>query len=470
MRKTKIICTLGPASNTYEVIKEMALAGMNIARINMSHGSYEEHKAKIDIVKQVREELNVSIPILIDTKGPEVRIGTFKDGKVSLKKGQSFIFTVDKIVGDEGRVSVNYESLNLDVKKGSTILLNNGMITFTVTKVVGNDIHTVVENDGEVSDRKSMYCPGVQLNLPYMSEQDVADLQFAISVDADFIAASFVSNAFDVREMKSFLRRKKAEGIEIIAKIESAMGVSNIESIMQMSDGVMVARGDMGVEIPFERLPAIQKYIAKKGRMLGKRVIVATEMLESMIENSRPTRAEISDVANAVYDGASCVMLSGETAAGRDPVGVVRAMSRIAEETERNITYNDNFKSLTLDLANVENAISHATCNTCVDINAKAIVAFTRSGMTARIISRFRVDAPILGVTMSPKVYQKLGLSWNVLPAMSPKFDMTDDLFAYAKQIVVEKGLAKAGDRIVIVAGVPVGTDCMTNMIKVEQI
>lgn len=470
MRKTKIICTLGPKSNTYETIKAMALAGMNVARINMSHGSYQEHKEKIDLVKRVRQELGIALPVMIDTKGPETRIKTFKNGKVDIRAGQQFIFTPDDVEGDEHIVSVNYENLHQDLKAGGKILLNNGLVVFKIDKIVGTKVYTTAMNAGTLSDHKSMYFPGVVLNLPYMSEADVSDLSFAIEQDADFIAASFVSTAFDVRELRSFLRRKKATHIDIIAKIESAAGVENIESIMKESDGIMVARGDMGVEIPFEKLPAIQKQLVKKGRMLGKRVIVATEMLESMIENPRPTRAEISDVANAVYDGASCIMLSGETAVGRDPEGVVKTMARIARETENDICYNKRFKNMEVNLSTVQDAISHATCNTCIDIGAKAIVAFTSSGRSARMISRFRQATPILGITMSERVYRKLGMSWNVLPMLSEQFTTTDDMFAHAKKCAVESGYVKEGDLIVIAAGIPVATGAPTNLIKVETV
>lgn len=470
MRKTKIICTLGPASSDYETLKAMVLAGMNLARINMSHGTHEEHLQKIELIKRIREELNMPLPIMIDTKGPEVRIKTFRDGKVTLKTGEEFIFTTDDVEGDEHRVSVNFESLHQDLKVGNTILLNDGLMGFKITKIVGRNIYTEVRNDGVISDRKSMAFPGVQLSLPFMSEQDALDLEFAIKVDAEFVAASFVSSAYDVREIKNFLRRKKGKDIDVIAKIENHAGLGNIEEIINESDGIMIARGDLGVEIPYEQIPGVQKQLIKTARMLGKRVITATEMLESMIEKPRPTRAEISDVANAVYDGTSCIMLSGETAVGRDPVLVVKTMSKIAECAENDIHYDKRFKNMNFELDDVQNAISHSTCNTAVDLNAKAIVVFTASGLSARMISRFRVSTPIIGVANSEKVYRKLALSWGVIPMKAPVFTDTDDMLSHARVCAKECKLVKSGDLIVIAAGVPANTGIYTNMIKLEQI
>ncbi len=470
MRKTKIICTLGPSSSDYETLKAMVLAGMNLARINMSHGTHEEHLKKIELLKKIRDELHIPLPIMIDTKGPEVRIKTFQEGKVELKAGDEFIFTTDDVPGDNHIVSVNYETLHKDLKAGNKILLNDGLVGFSITKIVGTKIYTQVLNDGIISDRKSMAFPGVQLSLPFMSEQDALDLEFAIKVDAEFVAASFVSSAYDVREIKNFLRRKKGKDIDVIAKIENHAGLENIEAIIHESDGIMVARGDLGVEIPYEQIPGVQKKLIKTARMLGKRVITATEMLESMIEKPRPTRAEISDVANAVYDGTSCIMLSGETAVGRDPVHVIETMSKIAESAEGDINYNKRFKNMDFELDDVQNAISHSTCNTAVDLNAKAIVVFTSSGQSARMVSRFRVSTPILGVASDEKVYRKLALSWGVTPMMAPVFTDTDNMLAHARVCAKECNLVKSGDIIVIAAGIPVNTGVITNMIKVEQI
>lgn len=470
MRKTKIVCTLGPASDNYETLKEMVLAGMNVVRINMSHGTHEEHRKKIDLIKKIREELGVPLPIMLDTKGPEVRIGTFACGRITLNEGDPFIFTTEECVGDNRQVSVNYPNLHRDLSEGDTVLLNDGLMGFRVTKVCGKQIHTEVLNAGVLSDRKSMAFPDVQLSLPFLSERDAEDLLFAVDVDAEFIAASFVSSPFDVREMRNFLKRKGGKDIEIIAKIENSAGVENIEAIMQESDGIMVARGDLGVEIPYEQLPAIQKKLIKTCRMLGKRVITATEMLESMIEKPRPTRAEISDVANAVYDGTSCLMLSGETAVGRDPVLVVKTMAKIAEQTEQNINYDCRFKQMDFQLRNVQDAVSHGTCNTAIDLSAKAITVFTVSGMSARMLSRFRSSTPILGLTANEKTFHKLALSWGVVPVRTATFSSTDAMFEEARICVAKSGFVKRKELFVIAAGVPVNGDVATNLIKVEQL
>ena len=468
MRKTKIICTLGPASSTYEVLLAMAKEGMNVARINMSHGTKEEHRQKIDLIKRIRKELDIALPVMIDTKGPEVRIKTFKNGKVQLKAGQTFIFTPEDVEGDEHKVSVTYETLHKDLKKGNVILLNDGLIKFVIKDIKGTDVITECQNDGVLSDRKSMFFPDVVLNLPFLSEQDADDLVFAAEVGAEFVAASFVSNAFDMREIRNFLRRKKAGNIDIIAKIENSAGVQNIDDIMKESDGIMIARGDMGVELPFEQLPAIQKKLIKRCSMMGKRVITATEMLESMIEKPRPTRAEISDVANAVYDGTSCIMLSGETAVGRDPVNVVRTMSKIAECTEANINYVKRFKEMNFEFRSIQDAVSHSAVNTAIDLNAAAIVVFTNSGISARMISRFRSSMPIIGVTTSEDGYHKLSMSWGVKPMRIGTFSNTDDMLESARDCALKSGLVKEGDTIVIAAGVPVGQGANTNLIKAE--
>ncbi len=468
MRKTKIICTLGPASSTYEVLLAMAKEGMNVARINMSHGTKEEHRQKIDLIKRIRKELDIALPVMIDTKGPEVRIKTFKNGKVQLKAGQTFIFTPEDVEGDEHKVSVTYETLHKDLKKGNVILLNDGLIKFVIKDIKGTDVITECQNDGVLSDRKSMFFPDVVLNLPFLSEQDADDLVFAAEVGAEFVAASFVSNAFDMREIRNFLRRKKSGNIDIIAKIENSAGVQNIDDIMKESDGIMIARGDMGVELPFEQLPAIQKKLIKRCSMMGKRVITATEMLESMIEKPRPTRAEISDVANAVYDGTSCIMLSGETAVGRDPVNVVRTMSKIAECTEANINYVKRFKEMNFEFRSIQDAVSHSAVNTAIDLNAAAIVVFTNSGISARMISRFRSSMPIIGVTTSEDGYHKLSMSWGVKPMRIGTFSNTDDMLESARDCALKSGLVKEGDTIVIAAGVPVGQGANTNLIKAE--
>ena len=416
MRKTKIVCTLGPASDTKETVAGLCRAGMNVARLNFSHGTHEDHKKRIERIKEVREELSLPIAILLDTKGPEYRIGTFKNGRVTLAAGDRFTFTAAEIVGDERRVSVNYPRLPKELEKGDTILLNNGLLSFAVENIHGEDIECRVTVGGELSDRKSMSFPGKVMRKPYLSEQDKKDILFGVQNGVDYIACSFVSCKQDLMDVRAYMEEIGAEGIELIAKIENQSGVDNIEEISQCCDGIMIARGDMGVEIPFEHLPAIQKKLITKCRMLGKRVITATEMLESMITNPRPTRAEISDIANAVYDGTSAIMLSGETAAGKYPILAVQTMAKIAETTEGSINYKKRFHEADFQIRNMTDAISHSTCGMAIDIEAKAIVACSLSGMTARMVSRFRSPVPIIGLTTNEATRRKLSLSWGVTP------------------------------------------------------
>ena len=435
MRKTKIVCTLGPTCSDEKTLTEMCMAGMNVARFNFSHSTYEEHEARIAVVKKVREKLNIPIPIMLDTKGPEYRIKTFKDGKVFLKEGEVFAFTSDDITGDEKKVSVNYKGLAHDLEKGDKILLNNGLLVFEVNETTDTDVICSVIVGGELSDRKSMSFPNKTVKQVYLSEQDKSDIKFGIEHDIDFIACSFVSCKQDLLDVKAYLSEIGAKNIDIIAKIENRTGVDNIEEICEECDGIMVARGDMGVEIPFEELPAIQKHIITKCRLLGKRVITATEMLESMIHNARPTRAEISDVANAVYDGTSAIMLSGETAAGKYPVLAVKTMATIAENTEKNIHYDRRFLSSQFKIKNTVDAISHATCGMSIDIAAKAIAVCSLSGMTARMVSRFRPPVDIVGLTTSEKTWRKLALSWGVQPCMCENYPSTDVLFYNAQKL-----------------------------------
>ena len=399
MKKTKIVCTLGPASCTKEVISAMFDAGMNVCRLNFSHGTHEEHAAKIAIIKEIRRERDIPLPVLLDTKGPEFRTGTYREGKVLLKKGEEFTFTTDPIVGDESRVSVNYGNMPSVMEEGDTVLLNNGLISFRVKRVVGNDVVTEVLEGGVTSDRKSLFFPGKKLDLEYLSEQDKKDLLFGIEQGVDFVALSFVSCADDIRTVREFMKEHGGEDIDLIAKIESKRGVDNLEEIVKASDGVMVARGDLGVELPYEELPNTQKHIIDVCRILGKRVITATEMLESMIHSPRPTRAEISDVANAVYDGTSSVMLSGETAAGEYPVEAVRAMAKIAEQAEQNTEYIQQIDNDRFVISTTSEALSHSACMLAHDLGAKAIVVCTNTGMTARMVSRFRPEVPIIGIT-----------------------------------------------------------------------
>ncbi len=470
MRKTKIVCTLGPASETKEVIMGLCKAGMNVARFNFSHGTHDDHKRRLDVVKEVREELELPIAVMLDTKGPEYRIKTFEGGKVTLSDGDKFTFTTEDIIGNCERVSVSYSRLPEELEVGDTILLNNGLLSFLVNKIEDTEIECTVICGGELSDRKSMSFPGKVMNQPYLSEQDKKDIKWGVENSVDYIACSFVSCKQDLIDVRNYMSEIGAEDIELIAKIENQSGVDNIEEICQYCDGIMVARGDMGVEIPFEHLPAIQKKLITKCRMLGKRVITATEMLESMINNSRPTRAEISDIANAVYDGTSAIMLSGETAAGKYPVQAVETMAKIAKTTEGNIDYKKRFHEADFQIRNMTDAVSHSTCGMAIDIDAKAIVACSLSGMTARMVSRFRAPVSIIGLTTNEKTWRKLALSWGVIPAMCEKFTSTDVLFYTAKKIAAkELGLAKR-DRIVITGGDTTGHSGNTNLIKIDEI
>lgn len=470
MRKTKIVCTLGPACSDKQTLIEMCKAGMNVARLNFSHNTHADHEKRIALIKEVREELGLPIAIMLDTKGPEYRIKTFKNGKITLKEGDTFTFTADEVEGDETRVSVNYKGLPHDLEKGDIILLNNGLLSFEVTDKTNTDVLCRVVIGGELSDRKSMSFPNKTLKQKYLSDQDKQDIKFGIEHDIDFIACSFVSCRQDLLDVKNYLSELGASGIDLIAKIENRSGVDNIEEISGECDGIMVARGDMGVEIPFEELPAIQKKIITKCRMLGKRVITATEMLESMIYNVRPTRAEISDVANAVYDGTSAIMLSGETAAGKYPVQAVRTMARIAENTEKNIHYEKRFLSSEFKIKNTVDAISHATCGMAIDIDAKAIAVCSLSGMTARMVSRFRPPVDIVGLTTSEKTWHKLSLSWGVTPQMCENYPSTDVLFYNAQKLTKQVLGLHDGDKIVITGGVTNGKSGNTNLIKVERV
>ena len=470
MRKTKIICTIGPASESEEIMTAMCQAGMNIARINFSHGTHAEHRAKIETLRRVREKLNLPIGIMLDTKGPEYRIRTFEGGRVTLKEGAPFTLRVDDVPGDETRVSVNYEGLAEDLAPGDRVLLANGLLALEVREIVGPEIRCVVTVGGELSDRKSMSFPGKVLNQVYLSETDKADLLFGIENGVDYVACSFVSRRQDLLDVRSFLDAHGGRNISLIAKLENQSGIDNVEEICQECEGIMIGRGDMGVEIPYEELPAVQKLLITKCRLIGKRVITATEMLESMINNIRPTRAEISDVANAVYDGTSAIMLSGETAAGKHPVEAVQVMARIAEATEGKIDYAQRFYNTAFQTHDTVDAISHATCAMAIDVGAKAIVVCSLSGKTTRMISRFRAPVDILGVTTSQETMRKLALSWGVVPALSVEYTSTDVLFYVATQLAQEKLGLKPGDKIVITGGVTNGKSGNTNLIKVEVI
>ena len=470
MRKTKIICTIGPSCSDENTIREMMLAGMNVARLNFSHGTHEDHLEKIKIIKRLREELDLPVAIMLDTKGPEYRIRKFRNDKVNLNPGDSFTFTTEDIIGDEHRVSVSYKGLADDLEIGDTILLNNGLLSFEVTEISGGEIRTVVRDGGELSNNKSMAFPGKVLKQVFLSEQDKSDILFGIENDVDFIACSFVSAKQDILDIYNFVRENGGGDIDLIAKIENQAGIDNIEEIVEYCAGIMIGRGDMGVEIAFEKLPAIQKNLITKCRLLGKRVITATEMLESMIHNPRPTRAETSDVANAIYDGTSAIMLSGETAAGAYPVLALKTMAKIAEETERGIDYASLFRNSDFRIHNTVDAISHATCGMAFDVGAKAMAVCSLSGATVRMVSRFRCPVDILGLTTSEKTRRKLALSWGVTPKICEKFDSTDVLFYAAKLNARSTFNLKSGDTIVTTGGMTNGTSGNTNLIKIDRI
>lgn len=470
MRKTKIICTIGPACENAEILEKMCLNGMNVARLNFSHGTHEEHQSKIDLIKEVRVKLKLPVPIMLDTKGPEYRIKTFENKKISLSDGDKFTFTTDDVIGDQTKVSVNYENLTEELNIGDVIMVNNGLVKFKVDEISGNDIHCTVIAGGEVSDRKSMNFPNKVLTHDYLSDQDKEDLLFGIKNGIDFVAASFVSSKSDVEAVRNFLNENGGEEIDIIAKIENRAGVDNIDEICELADGIMVARGDLGVEIPFVEVPSVQKYLIKKCRLLGKRVITATEMLESMIYNSRPTRAEISDVANAVYDGSSAIMLSGETAAGKYPAEAVKNMAEIAEFTEKHIDYKEWFRSTDYKIKNNLDAISHSVCSMAIDVDAKCIVVNSITGKTARMVSRFRCPTDIIGTTTNVRAWRQLNMSWGVTPVLCEQYPSLDIVFYQAEQHAKNLFSLKPGDNIVMTGGVINGTVGNTNTIKVEVI
>lgn len=471
MRKTKIVCTMGPATESEEVLKELMKAGMDVARINFSHGTHEEALEKMNKIKKVREEIGKPVAILLDTKGPEIRLKTFKEGKVTLKKGQKFILTTDDVDGDETMVSISYKGLPKDVSAGSRILIDDGLIELEVISLESTQIICKVKNGGVISDRKGVNVPNITLSMPYMSEKDRDDILFGIEQDVDFIAASFVRTAEDVMEIKKLLEQNGGKSIKIISKIENADGVENIDEILKVSDGIMVARGDMGVEIEMQMLPAIQKMLIKKTYLAGKVVITATQMLDSMIRNPRPTRAETTDVANAIYDGTSAIMLSGETAIGKYPIEAVKTMALIAESTENDIDYVKRLEKMDFDISmDVTNAIGHATCTTAHDLHASAIIALTISGGTARQLSRFRPACPIIAPTISEKARRQLILSWGVTPVVSEERSNTDELFDHAVDMALTTGIVKNGDLVVITGGAPIGVAGTTNIMKVHLV
>ncbi len=468
-RKTKIVCTLGPSSNTEETIRNLILEGMDVARLNFSHGSYDDKLKIINIVKKLRKELDKPVALLLDTKGPEIRLGTFKDHQIVLENGQEFTLTTSEYEGDQHKASITYKNLPADVSVGTRILIDDGLIEMRVNVIEGNDIICTVLNGGTISDRKGINVPNVELSMPYISQQDYADIRFGIENDFDFIAASFVRCAADIEEIQAILREHECKTIDIIAKIENNQGVENIMEIVKVADGVMVARGDMGVEIPLEDVPSIQKKIIKAVYQSGKQVITATQMLESMIKNPRPTRAEATDIANAIYDGTSAIMLSGETAAGKYPVEALKTMARIAVRTEEDINYHNRFKeSRILTNQNITNAISHATVTTAEDLGAAAIVTVTKSGFTAKMISKYRPSCPIVSCSSDEHVCRRLNLAWGVTPIIMEEKTDTDELFDHAIQATLDANLVSAGELTVITAGLPLGVSGTTNLIKVH--
>ena len=471
MRKTKIICTIGPASEKPEMLEKLIEAGMNVARLNFSHGSYEEHGARIENIRKLREKLGKPIAILLDTKGPEIRLKSFEEGKVDLKPGKLFTLCHDDVEGDETKCSITCENLFRDVQRGGKILLDDGLIELSVEKVEGQDIVCRVVNGGKVSNNKGVNVPDVHVSLPFLNDKDRSDIMFGIEKDVDFIAASFVRCAEDVRQIRALLDVNGGKNIEIISKIENKEAIQNIDEIIAVSDGIMIARGDLGVEVPYEEVPSIQKMIIKKVYEAGKRVITATQMLDSMQNNPRPTRAEATDVANAIYDGTSAIMLSGETAAGKYPVEAVETMVRIALHTEADIDYRKRFFVRERKAnSNVTDAICHATCTTALDLNAKAIVTITLTGASARMISRYRPHSDIIACTTDEKVCRKLNLSWGVTPIMVEKKERLMELFDHVADACLQNGLVEKNDIIVITAGVPLGVSGMTNMIKTAVI
>ena len=469
MRKTKIVCTLGPSTDDENVLRQLMLEGMSVARMNFSHGSHEEQKKRLDMVKKLREELELPVAALLDTKGPEIRIGDIEGGKAELKKGQTFVLTTEDIVGNAEIVSITYKQLYKDVKPGDSILIDDGLIGMEVQKIDGEEIVCQVKNGGFISNHKGVNVPGVELKMPFVSQKDYEDIVFAAEQDYDFIAASFTRTANDILEIRKILEEKGGQYIHIIAKIENMQGVENCEEILRVADGIMIARGDMGVEIPLEEVPVIQKKLIRMALKASKPVITATQMLDSMIKNPRPTRAETSDVANAIYQGTGAIMLSGETAAGAYPVEAVRTMARIAERTEKDIDYSREFKPRRLaERPDVTNAISHATCTTAMDLNAAAIVAVTKSGRTVGRIAKYRPSCPVIGCATHSRVCRQLSLMWGVIPVEMQEEETADELFDHAVKLTEDKGLISRGDLVVITAGVPLGLSGTTNMLKVQ--
>ena len=469
IRKTKIVCTLGPSTDKGDVLRQLMQEGMNVARFNFSHGSHEEQKARLDKLVALREELDLPVAALLDTKGPEIRLKELKGGKAELKEGQLFTLALGDFVGDASRVAITYEDLHNDVKAGDRILIDDGLIEMKVVRLDGTDIVCEVINGGMISNKKGVNVPNVELSMPFISETDYSDIVFGIENGFDFIAASFTRTADDILQIRKILEEHDCKSVNIIGKIENKQGVDNIDDIIRVSDGIMVARGDMGVEIPMEDVPVIQKILIEKVYKAGKQVITATQMLDSMMKHPRPTRAEATDVANAVYDGTSAIMLSGETAAGDYPVEALQTMVKIASRTEQDINYMSRLKKRSiLTNPDITNAIAHATCTTAMDLNASAIITVSNSGRTARMVSKYRPACPIIGCSVNKDVCRKMSLSWGVTPLLVELKHNSDELFDHAVDKAEEMGLIKQGEIVVLTAGVPLGISGTTNMIKVH--
>ena len=466
LRKTKIICTLGPAVDNEDMIRALIRTGMNAARFNFSHGSHEEHLNRLNLLKSVRDSMGRPVAAILDTKGPEIRIRSFETKSISLEAGDSFTLTTREVQGNGSLVSVTYPELHKEVSVGQEILIDDGLVALKVEEINGQDIRCVVENGGALSANKSINIPGVHIHPPALTEKDVSDIRFGVENDFDFIAASFVRRAADVQAVREVLDRFGGQEVRIIAKIENQEGVDNIDEILEAADGIMVARGDLGVEIPAAKVPILQKQIIRKGLQAGKPVITATQMLDSMMRNPRPTRAEVS-VANAVFDGTSCVMLSGETAGGKYPLEALTAMVNIVEEAEQSIHYWRQFeKRRVIPASNINDAITHTCCLTAKDLEAKAILAATNSGRTARMICRFRPACPVAALTMHEKVRRQLAICWGVIPFLTGEVTSTDRIFSLSAEVALKERLVQNGDTVVITAGVPLGKSGSTNLIK----
>lgn len=470
IRKTKIVCTMGPNLFEKHLIAPLMKAGMNVARFNFSHGTYETHQHYYDEVCRIRDELGLPVATMLDTKGPEIRVRSFKNGRVTLQNGQLFTLTTDEVEGDEERVSITYKELPQDIAVGSSILIDDGLIGMQVERIDGADIVCRVLNGGVVSNNKGVNIPNAHLSMPFISEKDHQDILFAIKNGYDFIAASFTRCADDIMQIRHILQENNCHTINIIGKIENMEGVENIDEILRVVDGVMVARGDLGVEVPLEDVPSLQKKLIQRGIAAGKPVITATQMLDSMIKNPRPTRAEATDVANAIYDGTSAIMLSGESAVGAYPVEAVETMVRIALRAEADMDYIRRFSRDTSASTDVTNAISHATVTSAHDLNASAIITVTKSGSTARILSRYRPACVIVGCTTEKHVWRQLALSWGTVPLMIAEESNTDDLFEHAVDAAVQNGLVHDGELVVLTAGVPLGISGTTNLMKVHVV